>query len=421
KRTKSIRLKLLRIWKDTRLLLKPVVILSGLGYLVDAFDIMTFSVVRTASLKSLGLEGDALTSAGMMIVNLQMGGMIIGGIVWGVLGDKLGRLKIMLASIMIYSVANIGNGFAVGVPDYAVWRFMAGFGLAGEIGAAVTIVSESLPRTKRGLGVMVIVSCAAMGGLLAGFIGQIVPWRVAYVIGGVAGLVLLALRISVKESKIFEHMVHDRKIERGNAWMILSRGHLLRAYIRCLLIGVPVWYIIGILVTLSPEFAKENGVSGVVTAGTAVSLSFGAALIGEYVCGILSQLWQSRRKALIVFMGVGTFVIGGFFTLPLTTSTQFYIYIAMLGFIFGYWVTFNTTIAEQFGTNLRATVATSIPNLVRGSVIPLNMMMAWLHQTMGYTYHQSGLYLGIGVMSVALIALWFTPETFHRDLEFVEK
>jgi MFS family permease len=420
RRRKSIAVKLRRIWKDTKLVFKPVVILSGLGYMVDAFDIMTFSVVRTPSLKSFGLDGEALTNAGMMIINLQMAGMIIGGIVWGVLGDKLGRLKTMLASIMLYSIANIGNGFAVGVHDYAVWRFMAGFGLAGEIGAAVTIVTESLPKTKRGLGVMIIVSGAAIGGLLAGFIGQLVPWRVAYFIGGAAGLILLALRITVKESKIFQHVVHDRKVKRGNVWMIISRWSLCKAYLRCVLIGVPVWYILGVIITLSPEFAKEHGITTPIVAGKSITLSFAGALAGEYICGVLSQIWRSRRKTIILFLFMCLLVVTGFFMVPLHTAGQFYTCMVLMGVFMGYWVTLNTTVAEQFGTNLRATAATSIPNLVRGSIIPLNMVFAWLHGTMGYSYQQTGLYMGVVVIGMALLALYFTPETFHRDLEFVE-
>jgi MFS family permease len=215
-------------------------------------------------------------------------------------------------------------------------------------------------------------------------------------------------------------MAHDRKIERGNALMILTRLSLLKTYMRSVLIGVPVWYMLGIIVTLSPEFAKESGVTAPVAAGTAVSISFIGILIGEYLCGILSQLWQSRRKTIALFLALGLCAIVGFFLLPLTNIVLFYGALCVLGVLAGYWVTLNTTIAEQFGTNLRATAATSIPNIVRGSVILLNMMFAYLHGTLGYSYQQSGLYLGVGVMALALLAVSLTPETFHRDLDFIE-
>ncbi|MCF8496098.1 MAG: MFS transporter [Alphaproteobacteria bacterium] len=418
---KSLAHRLSRIWDDVKLLMQPVVVISGLGYMVDVFDMATFSVVRTPSLKDLGLEGDALTEAGMFIMNMQMAGLIIGGIVWGMLGDKLGRLKVLFASIVMYSVANIGSGFSTGVNDYAVWRFMAGFGLAGEVGAAVTIVSESLPKTKRGLGVMLIVAGAAIGAILAGIVGQILPWRVMYFVGGIAGLLLLLARMSLKESKVFTRLTEHKKIERGNLMMILTSPRLLMRYVRCVCVGLPVWYVIGILVTLSPEFARDMGVKGEVTAAMAITLCYSALFIGDFACGFLGQILQSRRKALLLCLACGLPFFVLYFALQGVSSTMFYAFIFAVGLLGGYWVTFVTSTAEQFGTNLRATVTTSVPNFVRGSVIPMNMLLAWMHGPLGLSFHISGLILGVGVVWIAFTALLFTPETFHRDLEFVEE
>lgn len=409
------------IWGDVKLLMKPVVIVSGLGYLVDAYDMMIFSVVRTASLTDMGLSGDKLVEAGLQIMNLQMAGLLLGGLVWGMLGDKLGRMKVLFASIIMYSVANFGCGFAQGVADYGVWRFMAGFGLAGEAGAAITIVTESLPKTKRGLGVMLVVACAAMGPLLAGIVGELVEWRHAYMIGGVAGFALLFLRANVKESKVFEHVAHNKKVQRGNLLQFVTNWSLFKRYVCCVLVGVPVWYIIGIQTTLAPEFARSMGVVGAVAAGTALSFNFVGTIVGEILCATMAQVLQSRRQSLILWLLLTLGSVLGYYQLHDVTAQTFYFYCGFLGISIGYWVSLMAATAEQFGTNLRASATTSIPNFIRGSLIPMNMMFVYLHNKVGYSYEQTGLIIGGAVVAMALGALLFMPETFHNDMDFVEE
>ena len=182
--------------------------------MVDMYDLFLFSINRVSSLKSLHISGEQLLADGIMLLNLQMAGMLIGGIFWGIMGDKKGRLSVLFGSILIYSIANIGNGFVTTVTQYAVLRFIAGFGLAGELGAGITLVTEILPKERRGYGTTLVATVGIMGALLAYFVSHLFDWRTAYFIGGGLGLILMILRVRVFESGMFMKL-KEKNIKTG--------------------------------------------------------------------------------------------------------------------------------------------------------------------------------------------------------------
>jgi putative MFS transporter len=290
------------------------VIVASLGYFVDIYDLLLFSIVRVPSLISLGLTGEALTNAGIFLLNVQMIGLLVGGICWGILGDKKGRLYVLFGSIFIYSAANIANGFVHSVESYAVWRFIAGFGLAGELGAGITLVAELMPKEKRGYATTIIASVGVSGAVVGYFIAQHFDWRTAYFIGGGLGLALLFLRVSVAESGMFGKTKEDDTVKRGNFLMLLKKKRFFK-YIRCIVIGVPLWFIVGILITLSPEFGKLLGVKGSVNAGAAVACCYTGLVIGDIASGLLSQFLKSRIKVVYTYLFLCMLGITTFFML----------------------------------------------------------------------------------------------------------
>src|SRR6187402_2881858 len=197
-------------------LLTPIVIVAALGYFVDIYDLLLFGIVRKASLTDLGIIGDANRDAGEFLISMQMYGMLLGGIFWGILGDKKGRLSVLFGSIITYSIANIANGMVHSVEAYAFWRLIAGVGLAGELGAGITLVAETLPKNKRGYGTMIVASVGLTGAVVANLVYQIFgDWRLCYYAGGVLGLLLLFLRVSVRESGLYKQVVSQDEA-RGN-------------------------------------------------------------------------------------------------------------------------------------------------------------------------------------------------------------
>src|SRR3954453_19813188 len=285
----------------TKQLLSLPVLVAALGYLVDMYDLFLFSIVRVPSLKSLGLSGEKLLDDGIMLLNLQMAGMLIGGVVWGIMGDKKGRLSVLFGSILIYSIANIANGFVMNITQYAVLRFIAGFGLAGELGAGITLITEILPKEKRGYGTTLVATMGVMGALLAYVIAHIFDWRASYFIGGGLGLLLMIMRIRVFESGIFMHL-KEKNIKRGDVVKLFNNKTRSIKYLNSILIGMPIWFVTGILVTFSPEFAQALGLNEPVDAGKAVMVTFGGQVFGNIISGCLSQYFQSRRKVIIIFI-----------------------------------------------------------------------------------------------------------------------
>jgi MFS family permease len=400
-----------------RHLVKLPVIVAALGYLVDMYDLFLFSIVRVPSLTELGLSGTNLLSEGVMMLNMQMAGLLIGGIFWGILGDKKGRLSVLFGSILIYSLANIANGFVQTVPQYAILRFIAGIGLAGELGAGITLVSEILPKKIRGYGTTLVATMGVFGAILAYFIADIFAWRASYFIGGGLGLVLLFMRVRVFESGIF---LQSRKapVQRGNIWMLFNNKERFFRYLKCILIGLPIWFVVGVLITFSPELGEAMGLDAPVKAGVAVILSFAAQAFGNITSGLLSQYTQSRKKIIGLFILLSFFCSLLYLLMPMDSVNVFYLMCIFLGFANGYWTLFVTVAAELFGTNLRATVATTVPNFVRGAVIPITTLFLFLRTDWGII--NSALALGILTTVIALLSLWSLNETFHKDLNYNE-
>jgi MFS family permease len=399
-------------------LLTIPVIVASLGYFVDIYDLILFSIVRVSSLRSIGLQGQDLLNQGVFLLNMQMGGMLLGGILWGILGDKKGRVKILFGSIFLYSLANIANGFVGSLGAYALWRFIAGIGLAGELGAGVTLVLESLPKGSRGYGTMIVASVGVTGAILANIIAKHFEWRMAYFIGGGLGLFLLILRIGVYESGMYREM-EGSAVSRGDFLSLFTKRANFYKYLKSILIGLPIWFAVGILVTFSPEFAKPLGVTGPVNAGEAVMFCYLGLVFGDFASGFLSQFFRSRKKVVLLFQVLSGLVIAGYFLLRGVSPALFYAHCAAIGFAVGYWAIFITIAAEQFGTNLRATVASTVPNFIRGMVIPITFSFQFAKERIGII--RGAAVVGVICLAVALYALSQLEETFHKDLNYLEE
>ena len=401
----------------TQELLRVPVLVAALGYMVDMYDLFLFSIVRVPSLKSLNLSPDRIMNDGIMLLNLQMAGLLIGGIVWGILGDKKGRLSVLFGSILIYSLANIGNGFVNSVGAYAVLRFIAGFGLAGELGAGITLVTEILPNKIRGYGSTLVATMGVFGALLAYLVSYLFDWRTSYFIGGVLGLLLMALRIRVFESGIFMKL-KENNVKRGDVRMLFNKKARLIKYVTSIAIGMPIWFVVGILITFSPEFGKAMGLDQPVDAGKAVLFVFAGQVAGNILSGSLSQYLQNRKKVILLFMLLSFTFVLIFLLAPFRHTILLYSLCAFLGFCSGYWTLFITVAAELFGSNLRATVATTVPNFVRGTVIPLTYLFLLIKNYAGIIY--SALIVGIVTYAIAILALMYLEETFKKDINYTE-
>jgi MFS transporter, putative metabolite:H+ symporter len=399
----------------------PALILASLGYFVDIYDLILFSIVRVPSLKELGLSGAELMDDGLLLLNLQMSGMLVGGIFFGILGDKKGRLSVLFLSILMYSLANIANGFVTTVTGYAWLRFIAGIGLAGELGAGITLVSELLPKEKRGYGTTIIASVGISGALLAWFVADLLSWRYAYFVGGAMGLALLFLRIGVLESSLFDKVKNHGSVVKGNFFQLFQNKDRLKRFVACIAVGAPLWYVIGLLITLSPEFAVPLQVQGEVVAGKSVFYSYAGLIFGDIASGLISQYLQSRKKSVMVFLVLTIISCGFFFFLRGLSVDQFYALCFIMGISVGYWAMFVTIAAEQFGTNLRATVATSTPNFVRASVVPISLSFNFLKNEFHLSMVSSGLIVGVVIMLIALWGYMNIQETFHKNLDFIEE
>jgi MFS family permease len=399
-------------------LLSIPVIVAALGYMVDMYDLFLFNIVRLPSLKEIGLSGDDLFNKGLFILNVQMAGMLIGGILWGVLGDKKGRLSVLFGSIILYSLANIANGFVANFDQYVVLRFIAGIGLAGELGAGITLVAEILPKNIRGYGTTLVATVGVLGAILAYFIADTFSWRTSYFVGGGLGLALLAMRIGVFESGIFLHL-KNKNVKRGNFLALFMSWGRFSKYLSSILIGIPIWFVSGVLIFFSPEFAQALGITEPVNAGKCVMLAFAGQVLGDLASGYLSQVLQSRKKGMLVFL-LGSYSMMLVYLLTATQSlTTFYIICACLGFFNGYWALFVTIAAELFGTNLRATVATTVPNFVRASVIPISAIFLYGKNNYGIT--TGAVITASLVIAISLLSLWRLEETFKKDLDYSEK
>lgn len=402
-----------------RQILAPAVIVGALGYFVDVYDLILFAILRIPSLKDMGFAGDQLVNHGILLLNLQMLGMLVGGIFFGILGDRVGRVALLFGSILLYSIANIANGFVHSIEAYATWRFVAGFGLAGELGGGITLVTEILPKALRGYGTTIISTVGVFGAVIGGLVAQRVEWRTAYFIGGGLGLVLLVLRLSVAESGMFKQLrAAPAHVSRGNFLMLFNNPARFMKYLRCILIGLPLWCIVGILVTFSPEIAKALKIQGEIKVAQGIAFCYLGITFGGFASGYFSQLLQSRRKILFWFLVFTALAMAGYFLSAGQSSGTFYLTILMLGFGVGYWTVFATIAAEQFGTNIRATVATTVPNFVRGATVPLTLAFTSLKPACGII--SSAAVISFACVLVALWALRGLEETYDKELDYLE-
>ena len=400
--------------KDIRSVWSFTILIAGLGYFVDSFDIALYGVVRLSSLNALGItDPTAVLDAGLTIYNAQMAGMMAGGIAWGLLADRRGRLSVLFGSILLYSVASIANAFVGSVPQYAVCRFIAGVGLAGELGAAITLVAESLPKAQRGIGTTVVATMGLLGVTTAALVGPLLHWKSAYVLGGVLGLLLLVARMRLVESALFTRTVRETPARP----LSLLRRSRLRKYVACVLVGVPIYFANGVLLTFAPEIVAGLGVTGVSAAKAILFGSIGLAT-GDLASGLLSQRLKSRKKVLALCMVVGFLLIVAYTRTSGLTPNALYALNFLISATVGYWAVLMTTAAEQFGTNVRGTVTTTVPNFIRGSALFAASSFGALKARMPVS--SAALLVAAVCFTMAAIALTQLDETFGVDMDYVE-
>ena len=405
-----------------------IIIIAALGYFVDIYDLVLFGMERVASLKEIlaplypdeNLRNNQVAAIGSSLLSYQMIGMLIGGLFWGILGDKKGRLSVLFGSIIVYSLANIANGFVKDTFWYAVLRFVSGFGLAGELGAGITLISESMKKEERGLGTTLVAAIGLFGAVVAGFTTLMVNnWRISYFIGGAMGLLLLFLRIGVFESGMFNSVKNDTHIKKGNFLYLFSRPSLLLKYLNVILIAVPVWFAMFFLVQFSPEMCKALGMKDGPTEGRIpIMVAYIGITIGDLASGLLSQRLRSRKKVLFIFITLTLLLSAVFYLFAAQSVFIFYSILIVLGFATGYWCIFMSSASELFGTNIRATVTTTAPNFVRGSVTLMAMVNGYLKPSVGLV--NSSLMIGGVVFALAYLAWYNLEETFQKDLNYSE-
>ena len=414
--------------KRRYMLLSLPVIVGALGYFVDVYDLLLFNIIRVPSLKSIGLTPDEIGKKGLFILNVQMIGLLIGGIVWGILGDKKGRLKVLFASIILYSLGSIANGFVHTFEEYTLARFITGLGLAGELGAGITLVSEFVAKEKRGIATSLVAGIGLSGAVFAYFIrlwlvgptGE--GWRTCYFIGGGLGFLLLLLRVGVLESGMFKSIEHSQ-VRKGDFLMLFTNGRRLKKYLTAILIALPNWFVIGILISFSDKFAAFMNVKGPIDPGKAIMVAYIGITVGDILIGFVSQGLKSRKNALWVFNFITVIGVVWYFNLQGQAVSTVYLVTLVLGLGTGFWAMFVTMAAEQFGTNIRATVATTVPNMARGSLTLVSLLFVSLQSVLPHekAYFQSGWITGLIVFAIAFIALALSEETFGKDLDYIEQ
>lgn len=395
-----------------------LVIVAALGYFVDIYDLVLFSIVRIESLKDIGIAEADIRVQGEYILNMQMAGLLIGGILWGIMGDKLGRIKVLFGSILLYSLANIANGLVTNIDTYAAIRFMAGIGLAGELGAGITLVSETMSKENRGYGTMIVAGVGLFGAVLANVIHELFTWQTSYFVGGGLGLLLLFLRIGTYESGMFNEVV-NKDISKGNVMLILGNRKNLMKYIYCILIGAPLWFVVGILITQSPEFGKALGVSEPLKAGSGIMYTYIGIAVGDVFAGLFAQITKSRKLTMFVFHLLSIISVLMYLGSSGLTPEKFIWLCLFMGFSVGYWATFVTIASEQFGTNIRATVTTTVPNFVRGALIPITFIFEFFvgqYNIITAAYIMMFILAGLGLFSLSQL-----KESFGKDLDYVEE
>jgi putative MFS transporter len=399
-----------------------LILVASLGYFVDIYDLLIFSIVRESSLKGIKVPDEEIINASAVIINWQMFGLLLGGIIWGIMGDRKGRVSVLFGSILLYSIANFATSYVQTIEQYSLLRFVTGIGLAGELGAGITLVSEMMPKNKRGIMTSFITGVGVFGAVLAYLIFKFTQdWRLCYKIGGVLGIGLLLLRVSVSESLMFKKVANE-KIEKGNLLKIFTTKKLFKKYMLAILVGVPSWFIVGILITLSNRFAIELYDSTTLVAGACVMYGYIGNACGDITVGMISQYYQSRKKALYFMYAICVITVAFYFSPFNNSDSSMYTICFFLGYASGFWAIIITMGAEHFGTNIRATAATTIPNMVRGSLPLMNLLFNnYFIKSLHWSMIKSGIVTGSIVIIIALISLYFTEETFHKDLDYIEE
>jgi MFS family permease len=406
--------------KQTHRLLNIVVIVASLGYFVDIYDLILFGIVKNPSLTDLGLTDPAeLFNTGNFILSMQMAGMLIGGIVWGVLGDKKGRLSILFMTILLYSLANIANGFITSIEQYAWLRFVAGFGLSGELGIGVTLVSEVMSREKRGLGASIVSGIGIAGAVFAFLVAERFSWRMAYFTGGGLGLLLLFLRVAVYESGMYEK-TRSQAVSKGNFIALFTSKKRFKKFLFCTLLALPTWYTVSVLAINAPSFAQDAlRISGTIKGSTSVMMHYIGASAGSFLFGYLSMYLRSRKKAILIATSGIAVLTALYFSLFGASPALFYTVLLLLGIpMGGLWAIFIAAASEQFGTNIRATVTTTAPNFVRGATILITFMLSALTPCVGLW--SSGVIVGVVFIGIALWSVFMTEETYGKELDYTE-
>jgi len=394
-----------------------LVIVAALGYFVDIYDLIIFSIVRHKSFQDIGIPEDQMRVMGEYVLNMQMGGLLLGGIIWGVIGDKFGRIKVLFGSILLYSIANIVNGFVGGINEYAVIRFIAGIGLAGELGAGITLISETMSKEKRGYGTMLVAGIGVLGALVAATVAKYFSWQISYFVGGGLGLLLLFLRIGTFESGMFRH-VQESSLPKGNVLMLFNNRKRFFKYLYCIGIGLPIWFVVGVLVTQSPEFGKALGATEPLSAATGIMFTYLGISLGDVFAGLLAQLIKSRKITVLLFQVLILTSSIVYLSSTGMTPEKFSWLCLFMGLSVGYWATFVTIAAEQFGTNIRATVTTTAPNFVRGALIPSTILYEFFAVRYGII---TSAYILIFLLSaIAVFSLSRLKESFSKDLDYME-
>lgn len=393
------------------------ILAAALGYFVDAYDLILYNIVRVPSLRGIGVAEDALLATGVDLLNAQLLGMLAGGVLWGVIGDRRGRRSVLFGSIFLYSAATLTNGLISSVPAYLACRVVAGLGLAGELGAGVTLVAELMPKKTRGFGTMIVAAVGVVGVMTASVVAGRFAWRTAYLMGGGLGILLLLLRIGVSESTMFARACGEG-VARGNFLVLFTRWSTFKKYMSVVLVALPIWFIIGILVTFSPELGRALGLTTSPDAGRAVLWYYLGLTVGDLTTGYLSQRFANRKRVMAAFLILTALAQAFYFGFGGRSLTAYYVLCGVLGWASGYWAIFITMSAEQFGTNLRATVATTAPNFVRGAVVPLTLVFRALGPHIGL--RNTAILLAAFALAVGALSLRVLGETYGKDLDFLE-
>jgi MFS transporter, putative metabolite:H+ symporter len=393
-----------------------MIVVAALGYFVDIYDLLIFSSERVESLQAIGVATNNMKDVTLMLQNYQMTGLIIGG-VFGVLADKFGRVRVLFASIILYSIANITNAFVTNVSTFAFVRFVAGLGLAGELGIALSWISESLKRGQRTIATMIVSAIGLCGGITAAIVASKFNWQTSYIAGGVMGLLLLFFRISINESKLY-NQIRNENVKRGNLIQLLRNKSQIAKFVLCILSGAPAFVFMSIYVTLSPEFSAEFNISEKASVSNAIMVYLIAFTVSDILCGFLSKILEKRKTPLIIYAIIQTFAVSFFLLIPPGNVTDFYLRCTFLGFSVGYWGILITNSLEQFGTNIRATVATSTSNLIRGITIPASLVFLLMSKNHGII--TSGIIIGFLLIAISMVSIFFLKDNFENDLNFTE-